>query len=240
MKLNIIYNEDCLETMRRMPDDSVSLVLTDPPYGITSNKWDIVTAFMEEALRVSPLVVMTAGQPYSSLVVCEYLKYFKHEWIWSKNAGSNFANTVREPMKEHEQVLIFSKNSKWTYNRQMQARAATGLSRVKTPVKFETSSDNYRVFERVDTKIMPELRVPSSIQRFNRERGFHPTQKPVSLMRYMVETYSNEGDIIYDPFMGSGTTAIAAREVGRHYIGSEVSKQYCEIAEKRLAQTVLL
>ena len=104
---------------------------------------------------------------------------------------------------------------------------------MKTPVRFETGSENYRQFERVETKMMPELRVPSSVQKFNRERGLHPTQKPLPLMRYLVRTYTNAGDIVLDPFAGSGTTCLAAMEEGRHYIGIEKEQQYAEIAKQR-------
>lgn len=225
---------DCLEEMRKFPDNYFDLVLTDPPYGMTSNEWDIVVDFIEGALRVAPLLIMTASQPYSSLVIAEYRSYFKHEWIWVKNAGSNFANTVREPMKEHEQVIVFCTSTKWTYNKQMQKRTSSGEARVKTPVKFETRSANYKQFERVETKEMPNLRVPSSVQKFNRERGLHPTQKPLKLMEYLVKTYSNEGDNILDPFCGSGTTLLAAKNLKRGYIGMERDKRYFDISNDRL------
>lgn len=159
--------------------------------------------------------------------------FFRHEWIWIKNAGSNFANTVREPMKEHEVCLVFSRG-KWTYNKQMQERTGGGVARVKTPVKFETGSDNYSDFERVETKKMPKLRVPSSWQKFNRERGLHPTQKPVALMEYLIKTYTNEGETVLDFTMGSGTTGVACVNTNRNFIGIEMDKDYFEIAKKRI------
>ena len=177
---------------------------------------------------------MTASQPFTSALVMSNLDEYRHEWIWKKNAGSNFANTVREPMKEHESILVFSKN-KWTYNKQMQERTGTGKARVNTPVKFDTSSDNYRKFERIETKQMPELRVPSSVQKFNRERGLHPTQKPVELFRYLIKTYSNFGDLIIDPFMGSGTTGVACVNLGRKFIGIEIEPKYFDIACERIS-----
>lgn len=232
-----LYNADCLEKMKDIPDGSMDLVLTDPPYGITSNKWDVLVdldIWWREAVRVCRgAIIVTASQPFSSVMVMSQSKIFRHEWIWQKNAGSNFANTIREPMKEHESVLVFSEG-KWTYNKQMQERAKSGKSRVKTPVKFETSSDNYREFERVETKTMPELRVPSSVQKFNRERGLHPTQKPVALMEYLIKTYSNEGDTILDPFMGSGTTGVACKNLNRNFIGIELDETYFKIAKERI------
>ena len=236
--LDAIVCADCLNLLSELPTKSVDVVMTDPPYGTTSNKWDVpfdLAAWWREVNRVCKgAVVITASQPFTAKMVMSNLTDFRHEWIWHKNAGSNFANTVREPMKEHETVLVFAA-AKWTYNPQMQERAASGASRVKTPVRFETGSENYRQFERVETKMMPELRVPSSVQKFNRERGLHPTQKPLPLMRYLVRTYTNAGDIVLDTFAGSGTTCLAAMEEGRHYLGIEKEQQYAEIAKQRTA-----
>lgn len=169
-----IYHGDCLEVMPTLPDKSVDMILCDLPYGTTACKWDIIIPFgllweqYDRILKTNGVVALTASQPFSSILVASRIEKYRHEWIWIKNAGSNFANTVREPFKEHEQILIFS-SGKWTYNKQMQDRAESGKARVKTAVKFETSSDNYREFDRVETKIMSELRVPSSWQKWNRE-----------------------------------------------------------------------
>lgn len=234
-----LYLGDCREIMPSLASESIDLVLADLPYGTTENKWDTVfdlEALWAEYLRLTkPIsaVVLTASQPFTAQLVVSHMRLFKHEWIWLKNAGSNFANTVREPMKEHESVLVFSKG-KWTYNRQMQERTGGGAERVKTPVKFETGSDNYRQFESRDPKQMPELRVPSSWQKFNRERGFHPTQKPVGLMEYLALTYSNEGDLVLDNAMGSGTTGVACARAGRRFVGIEIEERYFDIACERI------
>lgn len=234
---------DCLERMREIPDGSVDLVLCDLPYGTTACKWDAVIPFAplwEQYKRICKgAVVLTASQPFTSALVMSNPTQFRHEWIWIKNAGSNFANTVREPMKEHESVLVFAA-TRWAYNKQMQERAESGKSRVKTPIKLELQSDAYRHSERVDIKIMPELRVPSSYQKFNRERGLHPTQKPVALMEYLIRTYSNEGDTILDNCMGSGTTGVACINTNRCFIGIEQDPAYFSIAEKRIREVELL
>jgi site-specific DNA-methyltransferase (adenine-specific) len=234
-----LINGDCLEKMKDIPDKSIDMILCDLPYGTTACKWDVVIPFeplWEQYLRIGKdtcIVALTASQPFSSALVMSNPSLFRHEWIWIKNAGSNFANTCREPFKEHEQVLVFSQGN-WTYNKQMQERAESGKSRIKTPVKFETGSDIYRQFDRVETKIMPELRVPSSWQKFNRERGLHPTQKPVSLMEYLIRTYSNEGETVLDNCMGSGTTGVACINTNRIFIGIEKDENYFNIAEKRI------
>lgn len=234
---------DCLELMKEIPDSSVDMVFADLPYGTTSNKWDIVIPFdrlWEQYFRVGKpcaAFVFTASQPFSSMLVASCMGLFRHEWIWIKNAGSNFANTVREPFKEHESILVFSRG-KWTYNKQMQERAESGKSRVKTPVKFETGSDNYRQFDRIDIKQCPELRVPSSWQKFNRERGLHPNQKPVALCEYFIKTYSNSGETVLDNTMGSGSTGEACLNLGRRFIGIEKDHKYFEVARKRLESQV--
>jgi site-specific DNA-methyltransferase (adenine-specific) len=163
-------------------------------------------------------------------------KMYKHEWIWIKNRGSNFANTVREPFKEHEQILIFCKKSGWTYNKQMQERTGTGLDRVKYDFNTITESENYRVFDRPSEAKGKVLRVPSSHQKFNTEVGLHPTQKPVKLFEYLIKTYSNEGDIILDNATGSGTTGIACINLKRNYILIEKEEKYYNISKNRIEE----
>lgn len=232
---------DCLDVMKSIPDGSVDMILCDLPYGTTQNKWDTVIPFeplWEQYWRVckpNAAVVLTAAQPFTSALVMSQPKFFKHEWIWIKNRGSNFANTVREPMKEHESVLMFSKG-KWTYNKQMQERTGGGADRVKYNVVFESKSSNYRDFDTRKDNKLPELRVPSSWQKFNCEVGLHPTQKPVALFEYLIKTYTNEGETVLDNTAGSGTTAIAAENTGRRWIGIEKDPVYFFKALNRIAQ----
>lgn len=233
---------DCLEKFPMIEDKSINLVLTDLPYQITSNKWDTLIPFDDmwsNVLRVgkdNAIYAFTASQPFTSMLVMSNLDMFKHEWIWQKNRGSNFANTVREPFKEHEEVLIFSKG-KWTYNKQMQERAESGKGRIKYDFNKVASSDNYREFTRVQNTPQ-ELRVPSSVQKFNTETGKHPTQKPVALMEYLIKTYTNEGDTVLDFTMGSGTTGVACANLKRNFIGIEKDPKYFEIACERIKEAL--
>lgn len=230
---------DCLERLEEIEDRCVDLVIADLPYGTTSNKWDSVLPMdrlWETLLRVSTptaALCFTASQPFTSLLVMSRPALFRHEWIWRKNAGSNFANTKREPMKEHESVLVFSRGG-WKYRAQMQERAEAGKARVKHPVRFDSVSENYNSFEGRPPKEMPELRVPSSVQEFRRERGLHPTQKPLALMKYLVSTYSDEEDLVLDPTMGSGTTGVAALDLNRRFLGVEKNLAYYEGARQRM------
>lgn len=240
--MEVTIQGECLDILKNISSNSVQMVLTDLPYGITSNKWDCeidLTKLWPELLRIAKenaVFAFTSCQPFTSKLVCSKIELWRHEWVWLKNRGSNFANTVREPFKEHETVQIFSRGQ-WIYNKQMQERAESGRERVKNPVKFETSSENYREFDRVETKIMPVLRVPSSYQKFNTETGLHPTQKPVPLFEYLIKTYTNENDVVLDCCAGSGTTGIAARNVRRGFILIEKEPEHYETLVKRLKKT---
>lgn len=238
-----IYNEDCLVGMDKIADKSIDCIICDLPYGTTSNKWDSVIPFeplWEQYLRVikeNGVIALFASQPFTSALVMSQPKLYKHEWIWIKNRGSNFANTVREPMKEHESVLIFSRG-KWTYNKQMQERTGGGAERVKYSFENQTAkSDNYRTFNKPNRN-QGKLRVPSSWQKFNTEVGLHPTQKPVPLIEYLIKTYTNAGETILDNCFGSGTTAIACLNTNRNFVGFELEKKYFDIAKDRIEKHI--
>ena len=239
-----LYLGDCLEVMKSLPERSIHMVLCDLPYGLTENKWDSVIPFDQlwasyDRLCVENAVIaLFASQPFSSALVMSNPRMFRHEWIWIKNRGSNFANTVREPMKEHDHILIFSKG-KWTYNKQMQARTGGGLDRVKYTFQNQrASSENYRNFTRPN-RDQGELRVPSSWQKFNVEVGLHPTQKPVPLCEYLIKTYTNEGDCVLDNCMGSGTTGVACKVLNRHFVGIEKEQKYYDLAKERIEKVVI-
>lgn len=245
--LDCIIQGDSLGVMRSMvATSSIDMILADLPYGITENKWDSVIPLVDlwaqynRVLKPEGIVALTASQPFTSILVCSNPNQFKHEWIWIKNRGSNFANTVREPFKEHESVLIFCKSSKWTYNPQMQERTGAGNERIKYGIKPHTTiSTNYRNFADRPHEIRPELRMPSSWQKFNTEVGLHPTQKPVPLFEYLIRTYTNEGDTVLDNTIGSGTTALACQNTGRHFIGIDNNPEYIKIARERISQSRL-
>ncbi len=231
--------------MSRIHDSSVDMVLCDLPYGTTANKWDSIISLPElwkqykRVCKSNAAIILTASQPFTSILVTSNLSMFKHEWIWQKNRGSNFANTVREPMKEHESILVFSKGG-WTYNKQMQNRTGggVGMGGAHQKEKGKTKiggvhSDNFNDFAGKDI-VLTEQRVPSSWQKWNTENGLHPTQKPVEMFRYLIRTYSNPSDVILDNCIGSGTTAVAAWLEGRQFIGIEKEQRYVDIANDRL------
>lgn len=240
MKENDVYLGDCLDLMWDIEDGSVGMILCDLPYGTTRCKWDAVIPFAhlwahyKRIIKPNGAIILTASQPFTSALVMSNPEWFRHEWIWIKNRGSNFANTVREPMKEHESALVFSRG-KWIYNKQMQERTGSGQDRSRYLVEHNSQArEGTREFEGREHHAISELRVPSSWQKFNTEVGLHPTQKPVALFEYLVKTYSNEGDLILDNCAGSGTTGEACLNTSRRFILMEKEKEYVDVIRKRL------
>lgn len=240
VRMDGLLNADCLDVLPTIPAASIDMILTDLPYGTTQNRWDSVLpldrlwAEWKRICRPGAVIALTASQPFTSVLVMSNLAWFRHEWVWIKNRGSNFANTVREPMKEHESVLIFS-SGKWTYNKQMQERTGGGASRVEYDFNFRTETTNYGDYAGKEGAQLPPMRVPSSWQKFNTEVGLHPTQKPVPLFEYLIKTYTNEGDMVLDCCSGSATTAVAATNLGRRFLCIEQSQEYHDKAVARLA-----
>lgn len=227
------WQGDCLDLMRDIPSGSVDMVLCDLPYGTTACSWDSIIPFPElwsaykRICKPNAAIVLTASQPFTSVVVMSNPKDFKVEWIWRKNAGSNFAATKWQPMKEHESVLVFSNGGgKTTYNPIKQERAKPLKTGDRKPHN-SGKRDVYAGFVDKGFSVTDgEMRVPSSVQNFNRERGLHPTQKPVALFEYLIKTYTNPGELVLDNTAGSGTTAVAAERTGRRWICIERDEDY--------------
>lgn len=251
LEKNRIYQGDCIEIMKDIDDKSIDLILCDLPYGITACKWDneisldLLWKQYRRIIKDNSAIILTASQPFTSKLVMSNLGWFKCEWIYKKKAGSNFAQVKYMPMKEHENILVFS-NGKTKYYPIMEKRKGKGEERVKN--RFTSSSRN-KIGEFVGIKnksldnsyiFMNELRYPSSVQEFNNRNKedikLHPTQKPIKLFEYLIKTYSREGDLVLDNCIGSGTTAIACLETKRDFIGVELEQKYCEIANQRIKE----
>jgi len=221
--------------------DSVDMILADPPYGTTKCSWDSIIplepmwAELRRIIKLNGAIVMTASQPFTSILVCSNLKMFKYEWIWEKDGGSNFATVKYQPMKEHESVLIFGKG-KTTYNQIKQERIGSRKGKETTTIDSGRSDSVYGTQNGGKKLKVSKLRCPRSIQRFNRERGVHPTQKPVALMEYLIKTYTNEGETVLDFTCGSGSTGVAAKNLNRDFIGIEMDEGYFNIAKERIEQ----
>ena len=234
-----LHHGDCLEFMRTLPAGSVDAVVTDLPYGTTRCAWDSIIPLapmwecVDHVLKPNGVFVTTASQPFTSIIITSKLDWFKHEWIWQKNKHSNFLNGKREPLKQHEEVVVFCKGSP-IYNPIRETRI--DQERARYPYRERSGKREivgaFAVGERVTNE---HGRLPSSVKKFSVSRGLHPTQKPVALVSYFVQTYSNPDWIILDIAMGSGTTGVACVQTGRNFIGCEIDAGYFEIAQRRIA-----
>ena len=239
---------DCLERMKEIESGSVDLILTDPPYGTTACKWDSVIPLdkmweqLKRIIKPNGAIVLFGSQPFTSVLISSNLKMFKYEWIWEKAVGSNFAVLKYQPMKEHENILVFSVG-KHNYYPIKEPRKGSGAKRMDYGHNGSVTGEanGTQVFEGWDVgKYDKDLRNPSSAQFFNNRekcRGLHPTQKPVALMEYLIKTYTNENETVLDFTMGSGTTGVACKNLNRKFIGIEKDDNYFDIAAKRILET---
>ncbi len=234
-----LFQGDCLEIMPLIPDKSVQLILADLPYGTTACKWDSIIDLdllwkqYKRIIKDNGAIVLTASQPFTTKLISSNYEMFKYEWIWEKDGGSNFATVKYMPMKEHENIVVFGKG-KLLYNEQREERIGSRKGKVTKTIDSGRKDSVYGTQEGGLEMIVPELRCPRSIQRFTRERGLHPTQKPLELMKYLIKTYSNENDVVLDNTMGSGTTCLGAKELNRKFIGIEKEPKYYDLAVARV------
>jgi site-specific DNA-methyltransferase (adenine-specific) len=234
---------NCLDIMPSIADKSVDMILCDLPYGTTACKWDTIIPFeplweqYKRIIKDNGAIVLTASQPFTSILVMSNIKMFKYEWIWEKNVASNFMQYKFMPAKKHENILVFAKG-RTTYNAVMEDKSPSSLERMKYKFKNRKQSEHYKTDISKDISNRKEKMYPTSIKKFNRETGLHPTQKPVALFEYLIKTYSNEGDLVLDNCMGSGTTGLACKNLKRNFIGIEKDENYYKIAERRINNTV--
>jgi site-specific DNA-methyltransferase (adenine-specific) len=249
---------DCLDVMATLADNSVDLILCDLPYGTTACKWDSVIPFeplwtqYRRIAKPSAAIVLTASQPFTTALIASNMEMFKYCLVWEKTRATGHVHAKNKPMKSHEDVCVFSggttvhasqSKSRMTYNPQ-------GLVRVDResyrPSRGERLSDEadalYSVRPSHKKTIRQEFEgYPRSVIKIASEHNvgagaFHPTQKPVALMEYLIRTYTNEGDTVLDSCMGSGTTGVAAMRTGRNFIGIERDESYFAIADKRITE----
>lgn len=235
------YLGDCLEVMKEIPDGSIDLVLCDLPYGTTQCPWDCVIPFealWAEYLRLAKpeaAIVLCAAQPFASMLVASNPKHYKYEWIWEKGNATGFLNAKKQPLRAHESAQVFYRRQP-VYNPQMSGGHERKTSKRKT-VNSECYGKALTLTEYDSTE-----RYPRSVQFFSSDKqtaSFHPTQKPVALMEYLIRTYTNEGDTVLDNCMGSGTTGVACINTGRGFTGIERDEKYFEIANTRIAEVCL-
>lgn len=235
---------DCLKCMSEIPDSSVDLVLTDPPYGTTACKWDSVIPFapmwdqVRRVLKPNGAAVFTASQPFTSALVMSNLRGFHQMLVWSKNKPSGHLNAKKRHMVAHEDIAVFAERPP-TYNPQKwQSRPASRATKKKpTDVYGSQVATNYEGGN-TDRYPLSVLSFPVVNNDGSGDGRFHPTQKPVALMEYLIRTYTNEGEVVLDFTMGSGTTGVAAMNTGRRFIGIELDEDYFDVACGRIEKAV--
>jgi len=239
---------DCLEGMRLIADASVDMILCDLPYGTTQNKWDSVIPFdplweqYRRVIKSNGAIVLTASQPFTSELVTSNREWFKYEWIWVKNQPSGIGIAKYQPMRNHEHILVFARG-RTVYIKQETRSLITDRKLGRSNGKFHSNSQaNTGIVTKKPSNpdnILLETVNPRTVLHFpiepNAKGKLHPTQKPVALFEYLVQTYTNPGDLVLDNCMGSGTTAIACLNTGRNYIGFENNEVYYETTLKRIA-----
>ena len=242
IELNRIYQMDCLEGMKLIPDKSIDMILCDLPYGTTQNKWDSIIPFIplweqyERVIKDNGAIVLSGSEPFTSLLITSNLKIFKYNWIWKKTKATGFFDAKRRPLNDNETISVFYKKPP-TYNPQMTI-AEKIYKRGEVKRKKSDCYGDEKDFVQKDTG----LRYPKRIIEFGNAntRGIiHPTQKPVELFAYLIKTYTNENDVVLDNCMGSGSTAVACILNNRKWIGFETEPKYIELSNKRLEEIQL-
>ena len=229
---------DCLELMRDLPDNSVDLILCDLPYGTTACKWDSVIPFeplwaqYRRVAKDNAAIVLTASQPFTSALVMSNPKWFRYQWVWDKKIPSGMSYARFQPMRQHEDVLVFC-GGRVPYHPQITKREKP----IKEGGKKKSESAPIANFNSMGGKVY-DTKNPTTIIRFDKVRrgSQHPTQKPVALMEYLIHTYTNEGDTVLDNCMGSGTTGVACANTNRKFIGMELDSDYFRIARRRISE----
>jgi len=229
---------DCLDLLPCVPDGSIDMILCDLPYGTTQNKWDSIIdlpslwAQYERVIKDNGAIVLTAQTPFDKVLGVSNLRLLRYEWIWEKTTATGHLNAKKMPMKAHENVLVFYKQAP-TYNPQK----TSGHKPVNSYTKHRQDGSNYGVTRIGVSGGGSTERYPRSVQVFPTDKqklALHPTQKPVALMEYLIKTYTNPGELVLDNAIGSGTTAIAAQNTGRDFLGMEKHLPYFDIAWERI------
>lgn len=245
--LNKVTQGDCLEIMKEIPDKSIDMILCDLPYGTTACKWDSVIPFDDlweqyhRVIKDNGAIVLFGVEPFSSCLRVSNLQNYKYDWYWNKKHGANFAQANKRPLKSVEVISVFYKKPP-TYNPQKTVnpkgverrgeysaspQKAVNVGQVAFSQSHTAMGKNYE----------PDKLLPKCLIEFSRQtKPVHPTQKPVALFEYLIRTYTNPGEIVLDNCIGSGTTAVAAINTDRQFIGIEREPEYVEIANKRIEE----
>ena len=242
----MLYNQDCLEVLKELPDNSIDLVLTDPPYGTTTIEWDKVLDFeamwseLKRIMKPKSNAIFFGSQPFSSLVITSNVKWFKYDLVWNKNKCGSPGLSKYRPQKVHENILVFANDGGATYNPIMEigdpykreSKSEEGYGTGTNTHKYGFGKKKQFGFENKGSRY-PKCILHAS-RNFSAQQTFHPTQKPTNVLNWLIMVYSNPNDVVLDFTMGSGSTGVSAKMTGRRFIGVEINKEYYNIAQKRI------
>lgn len=243
--MNKVTQGDCLEVMKSIPDGSIDMILCDLPYGTTQCKWDSIIDLKllwcqyERVIKENGAIVLTAQLPFDKTLGASNLKLLKYEWIWEKQKATRFLDCKRRPLQAHENILVFYKKQP-TYNPQMVKGTPYDKGFRRTNAD-KSQAEIYGTFK--GARIINEsgMRYPRTVLKFNTaecDGKYHPTQKPISLMEYLIKTFTNEEEVVLDNTAGSGTTGIACINTNRNYFLIEKEQKYFDIINKRIEDHV--
>ena len=236
---------DCLERMKEIESGSVDLILADPPYGTTACKWDSVIPFepmweqLKRIIKTKGAIVLTASQPFTSVLIASNLKMFKYCWVWDKGKCSGFLNAKNAPMKRCEDVVVFSEGTIANKSKNLMKYYPQGLkecsiTKIDTNTKLDSTIGTRPSRGEWEQKF---TNYPNTLLSIGFEpKPIHPTQKPVALMEYLIKTYTNENETVLDFTMGSGSTGVACVNTNRNFIGIEMDDHYFDIGTKRILE----
>ena len=234
-----LYEGDCLALMAKLPDASVDMILCDLPYGTTACKWDTVIPFepmweqLKRVIKPNRAIVMTASQPFTTVLISSNIGCYHHSWVWDKRFAANFPQAKRQPLRVHEDVVVFGKTPRYY---PVMAKRDKPIKKGKNAGAEMYGGVSGLGREDYKGKVYDE-KYPETVIEFNVRsdgRKLHPTQKPVALMEYLIRTYTHEGETVLDNCMGSGTTGVACANTGRQFIGMELDETYFNTSCKRL------
>lgn len=241
MEINKIYNEDCLKGMEKIKDKSIDMILCDLPYGTTNCKWDSIIDLKllwkqyERIIKDNGAILLFGQTPFDKVLGASNLKLLRYEWIWEKTQATGHLNAKKMPMKAHENILVFYKKLP-TYN----PIKTTGHKPINSYTKYVETQNNTEIYNKMNKEISgggETSRYPRSILKFKSDKQtckLHSTQKPVDLLQYLIETYTNENELVLDNCIGSGSTAVACIKSKRNFIGFELDTEIYNIATERL------
>ena len=231
----VLFHEDCLVGMDRIPDGSVDMILCDLPYGTTACKWDVVIPFeplwaqYKRVIKRNGAVVLFGSEPFSSALRMSNIKQYKYDWVWKKQKPTNFYQAKFQPLKDHEMISVFCLERS-LYFPQGTSRVCVKSGRKNKSSNLYSKYDGGNYVQTIGNFPRSVLEFPTEGDQYR----LHPTQKPVALLEYLIRTYTNEGETVLDNCIGSGSTAVAAINTGRNWIGFEKDQKYFEIARKRI------